>query len=121
MICFVFKGSRLPRNNIEFDPEWQAAPAEAPHLMKWINKRLELTAYCNVKDDQCNIFPNMRSDPILPDLTSYRMSLNTSHKNSTEITKYLSSIYLNPTYRDPRFLRRFNQDEISQVHYFNLF
>jgi hypothetical protein len=121
MIYFVFKGSRLLRNNIEFDPEWQAAPADAPHLMKWINKRLDLTAYCNIKDDHCSVFPNMPSEPTLPNLASYRTSLNSSHKHSTEITKYLSSIYLNPIYQDPRFLRRINQDEINQAHYFNIF
>jgi hypothetical protein len=118
---FVFRDLRLPRNIIEFDPEWQAAPADTPHLMKWINKKLELTAYCNDKDDYCSVFSHLRNDTTIPDLRSYRMSLNTSHKHSTEITRYLSSIYLNPTYRDPRLLRRINQDEIDHVRYFNLF
>jgi hypothetical protein len=102
----VFIGSRLPRNNIEFDPDWQAAPVDSPHLLKWVNKSLELTAYCSVKDDLCRVIRNAPADPTLPDLTSYRYSLNTGHRSGTDITRYLSSIYLNPAYQDRRILRR---------------
>ena len=117
----MIKNLKLPRNNIELDRDWQVAPADSPHLMKWINKRLKLTAYCNVGDDLCNVFPNVPADVTLPDLTDYRNSLSTSHRHGMDITKYLSSIYLNPTNRDPRVLRRNMQDETNQFQYFDLF
>jgi hypothetical protein len=117
----VYNGSRLPRNIIEIDPDWLAVPADAPDKMAWINKRMELTAYCNVKDDHCVVLPHLRSQPALPDLANYRTFLNTSQKQSAEITKYLSSIYLNPSHRNPRFFRRINQVDLNQVDQFNMF
>ncbi len=94
---------KLPRNIIENDPSWLTIPSENPQMLAWINNGLNLTAKCGSNDVVCDVFQHLLSEPLLPDLFNYRGFINSGNQQISEIRKYLSSIYLNPSQNRPRF------------------
>lgn len=106
---------KLPRNVIENDPSWLTIASESPRVLSWINNGLSLTAKCESNDEVCEVFPNSLSEPLLPDLMSYRNLLNSGNQRSTEIRKYLSSIYLNPNKIRSRLIGGSRQADIFRL------
>ena len=99
---------KLPRNIIENDPSWFSLPSEDDYAMKWVNKGLELMAQCNSHDNFCLVFSTSMNRHSLSDLSEYRNLLTSGDRPTQEITKYLSSIYLNPNPYDLRLKPRNN-------------
>jgi hypothetical protein len=100
---------KLPRNIIENDPSWFSLPSEDGYTMKWINKGLELMAQCNSHDNFCLVFSTSMNRHSPSDLSEYRNLLTSGDRPTQEITKYLSSIYLNPNPYDLRLKPRNNR------------
>ena len=106
---------KLPRNVIENDPSWLRIPSESPGIVSWINNGLNFTAKCESNGVVCEVFPNSSSEPLLPNLISYIDVLNSGNGRSSEIRKYLSSIYLNPNQMRPRLFGKTKQVDIFRL------
>lgn len=96
----------IPRWVIENDPTWEKLidPNQSFYL-KWTKKGTNIQAVCSPTSTYCNIMGETRDDTGLVDLLN---SITASSKRDIlsggDITKYLSSRYLNPgTYSSRSF------------------
>jgi hypothetical protein len=99
---------RLPRWIIESDPAWDRLFDSNPGILRWYKKGTSLQAvcsstsmFCTLIDDENGIDANNtelyeRNNLKSPSAMPEQLKLNGPHTVASEITKYLSSRYLNP-------------------------
>ena len=97
---------KIPRWALENDHSWEKL-TDSPQsfYLKWIKKGTNIEAVCPHASAYCYIVDDTRNDTRLSDLlTSFTAWNKHDILSGGDITKYLSSRYLNPgTYSPPDF------------------
>jgi hypothetical protein len=97
---------KILRWAVETDPCWEKLTDSNQSLyLKWIKKGTNIQAVCSPTSTYCNIVGDTRDDTGLSDLsTNFTAWSKYDMLSGGDITKYLSSRYLNPgTYSSPGF------------------
>ena len=97
--------SRIPRWLVENDPSWEKSIDSDLGLLKWVKKGTGIQAVCQPTSIFCDILGQDENHVGLLDIAnSAKMSNNApTALGMGDITKYLSSRYLNPGINGPRF------------------
>ncbi|MDQ3836335.1 MAG: hypothetical protein M3270_05300 [Thermoproteota archaeon] len=92
--------NRIPRWLVENDPSWERTIDSDPGTLRWTKKGTHMQAICHPASIFCEIIgqKNEQQDNNIPDLTgrTYMERNSRSVSGIEDITKYLSSRYLNP-------------------------
>jgi hypothetical protein len=101
--------NRIPRWIVENDPSWEKSVDSNLGMLKWTKKGTGITAVSKPASMFCELLGHDDSSAGLTDITS---SVSKIHEQSMagtgDISKYLSSRYLNPGINGPRpDLRKF--------------
>ena len=112
-------GRRIPRWIVENDPTWERKIDSDPTLLKWNKKGTNIQAVSYPASISCDIMElghDTEPEAALPDLLSdFMMHTRLDALTGADITKYLSSRYLNanidshpgqPNYRSNNMLYR---------------
>ena len=101
--------NRIPRWLVESDPSWEKSIDSNVGLLKWTKKGTGITAISHPTDMFCEILGHEDSPAGLSDIASnFTKMQRQSTAGTGDITKYLSSRYLNPGINGPRpDLRKF--------------
>jgi hypothetical protein len=95
--------SRIPRWLVENDPSWEKSIDSDLGMLRWTKKGTGIQATCHPTSMFCDIV-GQTDQAALPDvsagLKSDRLAAQTG---ASDITRYLSSRYLNPGINGPRF------------------
>lgn len=95
--------NKIPRWIVENDPSWEKSIDSDLGMLKWTNKGSGITAVCPPTSMLCQILGQEDSPAGLSDVTS---SISKMQRQSLggagDISKYLSSRYLNPGINGPR-------------------
>ncbi|HZA07211.1 MAG TPA: hypothetical protein VE619_05855 [Nitrososphaeraceae archaeon] len=89
---------RIPRWIVENDPSWERTIDSNPSVLKWNKKGTNIQAISHPTSTLCDIIgaEEVEDKADLPDLLSKLMMHNRHHiLTGGDITKYLSSRYLN--------------------------
>jgi len=96
--------SRIPRWLVENDPSWEKSIDSDLGMLKWTKKGTGIQATCHPTSMFCDIV-GQTDHAALPDISAGLK--NERHAalaaGAGDITKYLSSRYLNPGINGPRF------------------
>ncbi len=97
--------TRIPRWLVESDPSWEKSIDSDLGILKWIKKGTNIQAVCQPTSMFCEILGQSESDAGLSDIAAnIRMDKAAALSSGAgDITKYLSSRYLNPGINGPRF------------------
>jgi|SRR5581483_1617875 len=97
--------SRIPRWLVESDPSWEKSIDSDLGILKWTKKGTNIQAVCQPTGMFCEILGQSESQAGLSDIAAnIRMDKAAALSSGTgDITKYLSSRYLNPGINGPRF------------------
>lgn len=96
--------SRIPRWLVESDPSWEKEVDSDLGVLKWTKKGTGIQAICQPTSIFCEILGQEESQVGLFDVAGTKMNKNTAVASGAgDITKYLSSRYLNPGVNGPRF------------------
>jgi len=89
---------RIPRWIIEKDPSWEKSVHSISDLLEWNKRGVGLRAICDPASMFCDVVmdANSRLD-ISESISRFRDVGRLSTLASADITKYLSSRYLNPS------------------------
>jgi hypothetical protein len=91
---------RIPRWVIEKDPSWEKSAYSDYDILEWTKKGADLRATCDPASMFCDVMMEERNQH--PDLSDPISKFNTKSRLSTfasvDITRYLSSRYLNPKF-----------------------
>lgn len=100
---------RIPRWVVENDPSWEKSIDSDLGMMRWTKKGTGITAVCAPTGMYCEIQGREESSVGLTDLASSVSKMHgPARSGADDITRYLSSRYLNPGVNGPGFdLRRF--------------
>ena len=101
--------ARIPRWVVENDPSWEKSIDSDMGMMRWTKKGTGVTAVCSPTSIYCEILGREHSSAGLSDLNASVSKMHgRSLSGADDITKYLSSRYLNPGIDGPRLdLRKF--------------
>ena len=97
--------SRIPRWLVESDPSWEKSIDSNLGTLKWTKRGTGILAVCQPTSMFCEIMGQGESEAGLSDITARtRMDKHAATSSGiSDITKYLSSRYLNPGINGPRF------------------
>ena len=100
--------NRIPRWFVENDPSWERSIDSELGMLKWIKKGTQIEALCHPTSMFCEIVgqtTNQAGDRLSDIIDGARMDRHaTLVSGIDDITKYLSSRYLNPSINGlPRF------------------
>lgn len=97
--------SRIPRWLVESDPSWEKSIDSNLGMLKWTKKGTGIQAVCQPTGMFCEIIGQDESQAGLSDIAAgTRMDRQAAlSSGASDITKYLSSRYLNPGVNGPRF------------------
>jgi hypothetical protein len=101
--------NRIPRWLVESDPSWEKSIDSSLGMLKWTKKGTGITAVSSPTDMFCEILGQGDSPAGLSDIASNFTKMQKQSMSGTgDITKYLSSRYLNAGINGPRpDLRKF--------------
>jgi len=101
--------NRIPRWVVENDPSWEKSIDSNLGTLKWTKKGSGITAVCSPSSMFCEILGQEESKAGLSNVaSSFTKMQKQSIVGTGDITKYLSSLYLNPGINGPRLdLRKF--------------
>lgn len=101
--------NRIPRWVVENDPSWEKSIDSNLGALKWTKKGSGITAVCSPSSMFCEILGQEDSHAGLANVSSsFTKMQKQSIAGTGDITKYLSSRYLNPGINGPKLdLRRF--------------
>ena len=101
--------NRIPRWIVENDPSWEKSIDSNLGSLKWTKKGSGITAVCTPSNMFCEILGKEESHAGLSDISSgFARMQKQSTAGTGDISKYLSSRYLNPGINGPRpDLRKF--------------
>jgi hypothetical protein len=101
--------NRIPRWIVENDPSWEKAIDSNLGMLKWTKKGTGITAVSTPASMFCEILGSDESSAGLADVASTVSKMHRQSMAGTgDISKYLSSRYLNPGINGPRpDLRKF--------------
>jgi hypothetical protein len=108
----TMQDNRVPRWLVESDPSWERSIDSELGMLKWTKKGTNVQAVCSPTSMFCDIVDARGSDGVQGGLADLREGTERIGKQNTnpaqDISKYLSSRYLNPGINGPaRFdLRR---------------
>jgi hypothetical protein len=90
---------RIPRWIIEKDPSWEKSAHSNNEVPEWTKKGADLRAICDPASMYCDVMVGERSQHL--DLSNSISNFNNRSRlstfASTDIARYLSSRYLNPS------------------------
>jgi len=97
--------SRIPRWLVESDPSWEKSIDSNLGMLKWTKKGTGIQAICQPTSMFCEILGQTENEVGLSDVAA---NLRTGKATALspgagDITKYLSSRYLNPGINGPQF------------------
>jgi hypothetical protein len=99
--------SRIPRWLVENDPSWEKSIDSDLGMLKWTKKGTGIQATCQPTSMFCDIVGQTDQAGGLPDIAASMQSDDRQAallaSGASDITKYLSSGYLNPGINGPRF------------------
>jgi hypothetical protein len=98
------QGNRVPRWLVESDPSWEKSIDSDLGMLKWTKKGTDIQAVCPPTGMFCDILGQDDAQGGLADLRAgiERMGRQNANNNSAQdISKYLSSRYLNPGINGP--------------------
>lgn len=94
---------RIPRWVVENDPSWEKSIDSNLGMLKWTNKGSGITAVASPTSMYCELLGDGDSSAGLSDLASSVTKMRSqSMAGAGDISKYLSSRYLNPGINGPR-------------------
>lgn len=93
--------SRIPRWLVENDPSWEKSIDSDLGMLKWTKKGTGIQATCHPTSMFCDIV-GQTDQSSLPDIGLKGDRQPDSAAGAGDITKYLSSRYLNPSINGPR-------------------
>lgn len=99
--------NRIPRWLVENDPSWEKSIDSDIGMLKWTKKGTAIQAICQPTSIFCDIMgqKDQTGQTVLSDIAAStrpnRQAVQTS--GAGDITRYLSSRYLNPGINGPRF------------------
>jgi hypothetical protein len=104
MLVLMQDNSRIPRWLVENNPSWERSVDSDLGTLRWIKKGTSIQATCQPTSMFCDIV-GQTDQAALPDISA---SLNNDRladraAGASDITKYLSSRYLNPGINGPAF------------------
>lgn len=101
------KANRIPRWLVESDPSWEKSIDSELGMLKWTKKGTGMQAVCPPTGMFCDVVGgeegSLGSSPGLSDVAARMAQLGRQGNPANDITKYLSSSYLNPGINGPRF------------------
>ena len=98
--------NRIPRWLVENDPSWEKSIDSDLGTLRWTKKGTQIQAVCHPTSIFCEIVGQMDQAGNISDVVGRtRMDRHATHVSGIgDITKYLSSRYLNPSINgQPRF------------------
>lgn len=95
--------ARIPRWLVESDPSWEKSIDSDLGILKWTKKGTAMQAVCSPTSMFCEILGQEDSPAGLADLRSSAAKMGRQADLAGDISKYLSSRYLNPSVNGPRF------------------
>ena len=89
---------KIPRWVVENDPSWEKSIDSNPQVQKWIKKGTNVQAVSTPTSISCKIIGETSDDASILSNPLYSFIRQNKRENliGTDLTKYLSSIYLNP-------------------------
>lgn len=112
------QNNRIPRWLVESDPSWEKSVNSDIGMLRWVKKGTQMQAVCSPTSMFCEIVSQDEGNAetaglsgIVDKMHNMNKSTNPSlSSGSSDITKYLTSRYLNPGINGPRFdLRKFQR------------
>lgn len=99
---------RIPRWLLENDPSWEKSIDSDIGTLKWTKKGTRIQATCHPTSMFCDIVGQMDEAGLSDIVANIKKDRQAARASATsDITKYLSSRYLNPGINGPQFdLRR---------------
>jgi hypothetical protein len=91
---------RIPRWLVENDPTWEKSIDSNLSNLKWIKKGTGLTATCSVTSMFCDILDESKENEnmgLIDVSTNFISQRKSGTVSPNDLTRYLSSRYLNPT------------------------
>jgi hypothetical protein len=94
--------ARIPRWVVERDPTWEKSIDPSPMTLKWTKKGTDVKAVSHPGSIYCDIIREVHEATGLPDISSSLVNYSRIDLSVSEnVTKYLSSRYLNPRFSKP--------------------
>ena len=104
MLSIMQDKNRIPRWLVESDPSWEKSVDSNLGMLKWTKKGTGVQATCHPTSMFCEIVGQTDQAGISDILFSLRADRQAAQASGAgDITKYLSSRYLNPGVNGPRF------------------
>lgn len=97
--------NRIPRWLVENDPTWEKSIDSHLGMLKWTKKGTGILATCHPTSMFCDIVGQSEQaglSDVLSLMSKYRHQASQA-SGASDITRYLSSRYLNPDVNGPRF------------------
>jgi hypothetical protein len=111
----MYTGARIPRWVIEDDPAWEKLIDADPFILKWRKKGSDIEAICPPTSFFCEIKGESGSDlESLYPLRKFAIPGKLDKPIGNDITKFLSSRYLNPS------MNHFDPDGLAGLDYSKL-
>jgi hypothetical protein len=96
--------ARIPRWLVENDPSWEKSIDSDLGMLKWTKKGTGIQATCHPTSMFCDIVGQTDQAGLYDIAASMRADRKTTQASgASDITKYLSSRYLNPGINGPGF------------------
>ena len=96
--------SRIPRWLVENDPSWEKSVDSDLGMLRWTNKGTGIQATCQPTNMFCEVLGQTDQSGLSDIAAGTRTERQAAHVSGAgDITKYLSSGYLNPGVNGPRF------------------
>ena len=95
--------ARIPRWLVESDPSWEKSIDSDFGTLKWTKKGTGVQAVCSPTSMYCEILGQDDSQAGFADIHSTAARMGRQADLADDISKYLSSRYLNPGVNGPRF------------------
>lgn len=88
--------NRIPRWLVESDPSWEKSIDADIGMLKWTKKGSAIQAVCSPSGMFCDILGDSDMQQGITDLSESVSRMNRKANLANDISKYLSSRYLNP-------------------------
>lgn len=93
--------NKIPRWLVESDPSWEKSIDTNIGTLKWNKKGTGIVATCQPTEMFCDILGNDDIQQGITDLSASVSSMNKKADLAGDVSKYLSSRYLNPGINGP--------------------
>jgi hypothetical protein len=93
--------NKIPRWLVESDPSWEKSIDTNLGMLKWTKKGTGIQAMCAPTGMFCDILGSDDVQSGISDLSSSVSAMNKKVDLASDISKYLSSRYLNPGVNGP--------------------